>query len=104
MTTENTANAERLERYMAALNELDEGLIQLLDRIARQQKLDEKAALSTAFTVLCARMKDIEEGRVYLSVPEMSVRYYHTPADLMLGEGNQAYADVADVLRGEDES
>ncbi|SMQ62424.1 hypothetical protein SAMN06295909_0734 [Plantibacter sp. VKM Ac-1784] len=99
MNAEAHPDAEILDKYLAALTELDHGLLDLLDKVATDTGLSENQALALAIIGLWSRAKDVDEGRVYISVPADSVRFYNTPDGLLLGEGNEAYAEVLAQLR-----
>jgi hypothetical protein len=101
MNAELPTSDETLNKYLAALTELDGELLKLLDQVAMDNALTENEALALAIIGLWSRARDVDEGRVYVSVPADSVRFYDTPDRLLLGEGHQAYAEVIARLRGE---
>jgi len=100
VNSELPADSETLDRYLAALSEIDHELLGLLDQVAAANHITENEALALAIIGLWSRAKDVDEGRVYVSVPADSVRFYKTPDSLLLGEGHQAYAEVVARVRG----
>ena len=100
MNSEFADNGELLEKYLAALNEIDRGILGLLDQVATDNKLTENEALALAIIGLWSRAKDVEEGRVYISVPAGSLRVYDKPQEVLLGEANHTYAEVVARLEG----
>lgn len=101
MNYELPGNDETLNKYLAALTELDRDLLDLLDNVASENKLTENEALALAIIGLWSRAKDVDEGRVYISIPAAGLRVYDEPQTLLLGEAHGTYAEVLARLRGE---
>lgn len=100
MDNERLSTEEVLERYGAALNELDTHLLDLLEEVALDNNLSENEVLALAIIGLWSRAKDKAEGRIYISIPADSMRVYEEPQEVLLGEGADTYAEVMARLKG----
>lgn len=100
MANERLPTEEILEKYGAALNELDSQLLDLLEEVAIDNNLSENEVLALAIIGLWSRARDKAEGRIYISVPADSMRTYEEPQEVLLGEGADTYAEVMARLKG----
>lgn len=93
------AAGESVEQLDSALTKLGSELTGILAEVADEFDLTENQALALALISMQTRLREIKDGRIFLSVPADQVEFYRTSLEVLLLNADPAYIEVYETLR-----